>query len=121
MVRSRSPVQFRVSAQMNIQMVKVVTTVPASHADAVRKAAGAAAGLFGNYQDCSFSVRGVGRFTPLSGANPVIGEIGKPESVEEEQIFFTCPKEIAEAVVAAIKKAHPYEIPVIDVYLLETL
>lgn len=96
---------------------KLVVTVPLSHADIVRDAIGkAGAGKVGNYEFCSFSSKGTGRFRPLDGAHPAIGEIGTLEMVEEERIEVTCANELVGSVIAAIKKVHPYEEPVIDVY-----
>ncbi len=98
---------------------KITVTVPETHADAVRDAMGnAGAGKIGNYSHCSFTVRGVGRFRPEEGANPFIGSEGKLEQVEEEFIEMNCPASQLEAVIAAIRKVHPYEEPVIDIYPL---
>lgn len=91
-----------------------------SHAEIVREAMGkAGAGRIGNYEFCSFSSRGTGRFRPLAGANPAIGQVGELEQVEEERIEVTCDRELVEDVIKAIKSVHPYEEPVIDVYSLE--
>lgn len=99
--------------------VKLVVTVPITHADAVRKAIGKT-GLdhVGNYGYCSFSTKGVGRFMPLDGAKPFVGEVGKIESVEEERIEVSCTSDGVDEIVKAIKAVHPYEEPVIDVYSL---
>src|SRR3989344_4652570 len=80
---------------MNISnKVKIVVFVPASHTDIVREAMGkAGAGKIGNYTNCSFSSKGIGRFKPEAGANPTIGEVGKLESVEEERIEMMCQKD----------------------------
>ncbi len=100
-------------------MFKITVTVPATHADLVREAMGqAGAGRIGNYSHCSFTVKGIGRFRPEKGASPFIGEEGQLESVEEEFIEMNCSKQKLEAVVKAIKSAHPYEEPVIDIYPL---
>jgi hypothetical protein len=100
-------------------MKKIVVTVPIADADKIREAmAEAGAGRIGNYSHASFSGRGTGRFKPLKGANPHIGEVGKLEEVEEERIEVTAADEDVEAVVAAIRKVHPYEEPTIDIYLL---
>ena len=100
--------------------LKIVITVPVSHTDIVREAMGkAGAGRIGNYEFCSFSSRGTGRFRPLAGANPAIGQVGELEQVEEERIEVTCDRELVEDVIKAIKSVHPYEEPVIDVYSLE--
>ncbi len=98
---------------------KIVICVPTSHADKIRQAlAQAGAGHIGNYDSCSFSVKGVGRFRPLKGAKPFIGKTGKVEKVEEERIETICPQEKVARIIAKIKKAHPYEEPAIDVYPL---
>lgn len=100
---------------------KLVVTVPHSHADLVRNAIGdAGGGKMGNYAFCSFSVRGIGRFTPLPGAQPTIGEVGKPEAVEEERIECVVNEEVVDAVIVAMKEAHPYEEVAYDLFLLES-
>ena len=105
-----------------MENVKIVVFVPLTHTDIVRKAMGnAGAGNIGNYNYCSFSSRGTGRFTPLKGANPVIGKVDKAEEVEEERIEVVCSKDKAKEVAAAIKKVHPYEEVAIDIYPLVTL
>jgi hypothetical protein len=107
---------------MQSKNVKLVVFVPVTHAEAVREAIGrAGAGKSGNYSDCSFSARGIGRFKPEAGAHPAIGTIGKLEAVEEERIEFICERERLKAVVVAIKKAHPYEEVAMDIYPLENL
>lgn len=101
---------------MNFSRVKIITTAPAANADAIRQALGeAGAGQLGEYRFCSFSYKGQGRFTPLPDAHPHIGTPNKPEIVEEEQIEVICNKENAKQVVAALRKAHPYETPVVDI------
>lgn len=107
---------------MDTGAVKIVVFVPLTHADAVREVMGhAVAGKIGNYTFCSFSSRGVGRFLPIEGANPAIGEVGQLESVEEERIEVVCEKELLEQVIAAIKKVHPYEEVALDVYPMLSL
>ncbi len=100
--------------------LKLVVTVPESHADVVREAMGkAGAGRVGNYAFCSFSSKGTGRFLPLGGAHPAIGSVGKLEHVAEERIEVNCDQELLADVIAAIRSVHPYEEPVIDVYSLK--
>lgn len=101
-------------------MKKIVVTVPVKDADKVRLAIGeAGGGKVGKYSFCSFSTRGVGRFIPGEGAHPAIGEVGNPEEVEEERIEVTCDDTLVANVVSAIRTAHPYEEPVIDIYSLD--
>lgn len=104
---------------MESKFLKIVVFVPVTHADKVREAlAISGAGHIGNYDYCSFSLKGVGRFRPLEGSQPFIGESGKVEEVEEERIETICPREKLDEVLAEIKKVHPYEEPVIDLYPL---
>jgi hypothetical protein len=101
---------------------KVVVTVPENEANELREAIGnAGGGRVGNYMHCSFSVKGTGRFLPIDGANPTVGQIGQPEEVAEERIEITCDDKSVKAVVDAICKAHSYEAPAIDIYELVEL
>jgi len=101
---------------------KIVTFVPADAADKIRRLLGElGAGHIGNYDMVSFSVRGIGRFRPLAGAKPALGELGKIEEVEEERIETIVDEDALEYVVKSIEDAHSYEEPVIDVYKLEDI
>ncbi len=95
---------------------KITTAVPIESADKVRQVLGdAGAGVQGNYSHCSGSYGSTGRFTPKQGARPAIGTIGQPEEVKEEIIEMLCHKDKLSAVVKALKAAHPYEEPPIDI------
>lgn len=99
------------------EYVTIVITVPETHADAVRKAMGqAGAGKVGDYSFCSFSVKGIGRFMPNKGANPYLGKEDVLEEVVEERIETVCHRLVLQKVLDEIKKAHPYEETVIDIY-----
>lgn len=107
---------------MKSQNVKIVVFVPETHTDVVREAMGkAGAGKIGNYDFCTFSSKGFGRFKPTQGANPHIGSIGKLETVPEERIETVCARERLEDVIKAIKEVHPYEEVAMDVYPLENI
>lgn len=100
--------------------VKLVIFAPLSHADIVREALGnAGAGKIGNYDFCSFSTRGIGRYKGNENSNPAIGEAMKYESVEEEKIEVVLPRTLLKNVVDAVKKVHPYEEVAFDIYPLE--
>jgi hypothetical protein len=104
---------------MDFKYVKIAVYVPSSHADVVRKALSeAGAGHIGNYDYCSFSVKGIGRFRGLDGAKPFIGKAGKIEKVEEERIETILPREKMKEVLREVKKAHPYDEPAIDIFPL---
>jgi hypothetical protein len=101
------------------EVVKLVVFIPETHADQMRQVLGdAGAGIIGNYHHCSFSIKGVGRFIPDEGAHPAIGEVGKPEEVEEERVETPVERTRLAEVLKAVRAAHPYEEPVIEVYPL---
>ena len=107
---------------MTTNNVKLVVFVPLSHANKVRQALGEAdAGKIGNYDFCSFSSRGMGRFRGNKKANPAIGEVGKYEAVEEERIEAVVPRKILKKVIEKVKAVHPYEEVAFDIYPLEDL
>ena len=102
-----------------MESVKIVVFVPLSHTDTVREAIGkSGGGVIGNYDFCSFSSRGVGRFKPNDKASPHIGKKGQFETVDEERIEFVCPRDKAKLIIRAIKKVHPYEEVALDIYPL---
>lgn len=100
--------------------VKLVVFTPIAYGDIVRKALGeAGAGKIGNYDFCSFSSIGKGRFKGNESSNPTIGEAGKYEEVDEERIEVIVPRVILEKVIKAVKKVHPYEEVALDIYPIE--
>jgi hypothetical protein len=99
---------------------KIVMYVPESHAEILREAIGnAGAGKIGNYSHCTFTMKGTGRFKPLEGAHPMIGEVGTLEEVPEERIETICEEAVLKDVLKAIQEVHPYEEPATDVYPIE--
>jgi dinuclear metal center YbgI/SA1388 family protein len=103
-----------------MKLKKLVVFAPKSHDDAVREAIGkAGAGAIGDYQYCSFSTSGTGRFLPGSGTHPYIGEPGKFEEVEEVKIETIYPEHLEKKIINALIKAHPYEEPAYDIISLE--
>ncbi|MFB9713023.1 hypothetical protein [Arthrobacter methylotrophus] len=94
------------------QLHALVAYVPASHSEDVLVAMGdAGAGRIGNYSHCSFTTPGTGRFTPLPGAQPFIGAVGQGESVREVRVECVVEADMLDAVVQALRSAHPYEEP----------
>jgi dinuclear metal center YbgI/SA1388 family protein len=97
----------------------IVVFVPPEHADGVREAiTDAGGGRLGDYESCTFTTVGEGRFRPLEGATPHIGEVGRPEVVAEERIEAVLPRSRRSAVVRAALSAHPYEEPAWDLFEL---
>ena len=101
------------------ELIKIVVFTPSSHADEIRKVlSDSGAGHIGNYDHCSFSTKGIGRYRGLAGTNPHIGEAEKLEEAQEERIETILPEEILPNVLEAVLKVHPYEEPAIDIYPL---
>jgi hypothetical protein len=95
---------------------KVVVFVPGSHADAVLEAAsGAGAARIGDYRRCSFRTEGTGTFLPREEADPYIGRPGREERVPEIRLETVAAVSVLPAVLRAVRAAHPYEEPAIDV------
>lgn len=98
---------------------KIVTFVPAAQAEKVRDALTAAgAGAIGDYDSCTFSTPGEGRFRPGAGASPVVGRVGDLEVVDEVRVEAVMPRRLRAAVVRALVESHPYEEPAYDVLQL---
>ena len=103
-----------------MSLFHVVVYVPLNAADAVRKAlAESGAGHIGNYDSCSFSATGTGRFRPLPGANPHEGKVGSLTEVAEERIEVVVEESKLSDILKAVKKAHPYEEPAIHLWRME--
>jgi hypothetical protein len=98
---------------------KLVVFGPAEALDVVRDALFAAgAGRIGEYERCSWYTGGTGTFLGGAGTTPTVGERGVEERVPEQRLETVFPEERLEEVVAALRRAHPYEEPAFDVYPL---
>lgn len=101
---------------------KHIVFVPADDADAVLDAmAAAGAGAIGDYARCAWTTTGTGTFTPLEGAEPTIGQVGRREDVTETRLEMVAPRGRRTAVVTAMRSSHPYEEPAFDVLELAAL
>lgn len=98
---------------------KLVVFVPEAALDVVRAALfDAGAGRIGDYERCSWYTAGTGTFMGGETTDPTIGERGREERVPELRLETVFPAERQGEVVAALRRAHPYEEPAYDVYEL---
>jgi hypothetical protein len=98
---------------------KLIVFVPPQALEAVRDALFAAgAGRIGNYERCSWYTEGTGTFFGGEGTSPTLGESGREERVPELRLETVYPEELHDDVVAALRRAHPYEEPAFEVYAL---
>jgi len=95
---------------------KLVVFVPVTDVDRVISAlAEAGAGTIGNYAEAAFVAAGEGRFRPLDGASPAIGQVGRLERVPEARVEMVLPPDRRREAVTALRRAHPYEEPAFDI------
>lgn len=101
---------------INVSRVKIFVTIPVENVEEVRNAiCEAGAGIIGNYDYCTSSVKSIGTFKPNDNANPYIGENNKMEFVEEEKLEVVCDINNVKNVITKLRKVHPYEEPAIDI------
>jgi hypothetical protein len=73
------------------------------------------AGRIGNYDHCCSLSPVTGTWRPLPGANPYNGEIGKICTDSEMRVEMNCSIAVLPAALAAIRRIHPYEEPVVNI------
>jgi dinuclear metal center YbgI/SA1388 family protein len=101
---------------------KIVVFVPARNVNDVSEAMfDAGAGQMGNYSNCGFKSSGEGSFLPLKGAKPAIGSPGRLEKVDEIRFETIVEGGRLEAVIDAMKRVHPYEMPAYDIIKLDLI
>lgn len=104
---------------MEVNKIKVVVMVPHENTDEVRDAMCAeGAGVIGEYSHCTIATKCVGTFMGSENTNPYVGEKLTLETYEETKLEAICTPENVKAVLAAIRRVHPYEEPGIDLYPL---
>jgi len=101
-------------------LLKLVTFVPLSHFEAVRReVCRAGAGHIGNYDLCTFGVQGEGTFRGGKGTTPFLGQPGELEKVQEVRFETVFPKGLKSEVLNSLFRTHPYEEVAYDLYELE--
>lgn len=127
---ARGGVNYKLAEMLELQNVKIlqplenallkfVTTVPAQHAESVRNALfNAGAGHIGNYDACSYNLKGEGTFRAGENAHPFVGEIDELHVESEIRIETVIPAMKKDEVLRALLAVHPYEEPVFDLYPL---
>lgn len=107
------------SPATRVDSVKVIVFTPEADREAVLAAAfSAGGGRIGDYSECSFSIPGEGTFFGSDSTNPTVGTKGRRESVAEQRIEIVCATSRLIPMLDAIREAHSYEEPAVDVYPL---
>lgn len=109
----------RVLAPKEAVLKKLFTFAPLEAAPQVLDALfSAGAGHIGQYSECSFSAEGTGSFRAGADAHPYVGKPGERHHEKEQKIEVIFPAWLEAKIIAALKKAHPYEEVAYDVVLL---
>ena len=99
---------------------KLTTYIPLNKVEKLREALfTAGAGSIGNYNNCSFNVKGIGTFNGNENSNPTIGEKGITQQEEEIKLTVTFQKHLESKVLQTLFKNHPYEEVAYEVTTLE--
>ena len=95
---------------------KLEIFVPASHFSAVQTALSESdAGHIGAYDQCLSYSPVTSFWRPLAGTHPYLGAENTLCQAEEFKVEVTCRTEQVDEIMQAVKAAHPYEEPVINV------
>lgn len=101
-------------------MYKICFYVPETHLEQVKQAMFAAgAGQLDSYSHCCWQILGEGQYLPLGGSNPFLGVQQELSKEPEYKVEMISAAECIQAVVAALKLSHPYEVPAYQVIALE--
>ncbi len=101
-------------------MHKIIYYVPESHLDITKSALfSAGAGRYKNYDQCCWHILGQGQFRPLDNSKPFVGESNQLTQIAEYRVELICEDDKLQQAITALRAAHPYEEPAIDVWRLE--
>jgi dinuclear metal center YbgI/SA1388 family protein len=117
-LKDRQPLR---PAKVSPAHCKLVVFTPPNAVDKVAQAIfSAGAGWIGNYSSCSFQTPGIGTFFGQPGASPTVGQPGRLERVDEIRLESLVPLTKIDAVLHAMRAAHPYEEPAFDLLALHS-
>ena len=101
---------------MSRDVVKLEIFVPESHLEQVQRALWSVdAGHIGAYDRCLSWSRVHSCWRPLEGTNPFLGEPGELCRAEELKVEVCCLRSRLSETLAAVRAAHPYQEPVVNV------
>lgn len=109
----------QVLSPSDTKLIKLAVFVPETHHENVLQALfSSGAGHIGNYDECSFSVSGMGTFRAGKGANPFVGTHGERHQEPEKRVEVIIQEHQLRKVVQNMISAHPYEEVAYDLYPL---
>ena len=114
-LRDRKPLEDIFASQQ----CKIVVFLPTDDVSPVTNAAfDAGAGIIGGYNECAFLGKGIGQFCGGADTKPTVGVPNENTAVEEVRLEMVAPRDKLPTIAAAIRNAHSYEEPAIDIYPL---
>jgi hypothetical protein len=112
--------KIKVLSPLKNSLLKLVTYIPESHLERVRKALfEAGAGVIGNYDQCGFATSGTGSFRGSENSKPFIGEKGNIHFENEIRFETVLLSHLKKKVIEVLLEVHPYEEVAYDIYTLE--
>ena len=101
---------------MEFKYCKVEVFIPRTHLEPLKKAlAEVDAGHIGSYDHCLSYTGITSCWRPLEGTHPFIGSEGQLSEEPEYRVETVCLTERVDETISAIKRVHPYEVPVINI------
>ena len=98
-----------------VSYLKLEIFIPETHLSVLQSALQSVdAGHIGNYDSCLSYSPVMGTWRPLTGTTPYIGTEGQISCEPELKVEVTIQVEKYKETMAAIKRVHPYEEPVIN-------
>ncbi len=99
---------------------KLNVFVPDTYLDEVKTALfNIGAGNIGNYENCSFTSKGIGSFKGNEHSTPVLGEKNKLYIEKETQLQLTFAGHLHSTVIKTLLQVHPYEEVAYEITTLE--
>jgi dinuclear metal center YbgI/SA1388 family protein len=112
--------KYRILSPMTDILSKLAVFCPVSHTEMVRQALfDAGAGHIGNYDYCSYNVRGEGTFRASDKASPFLGSKNILHVEPEVRIEVIFPRFLESKILTSLIAAHPYEEVAYDIYPLQ--
>jgi len=113
-------INLKVLDPVKDSLVKLVFFVPPDHLEKVREGIfEAGAGVIGEYDMCSFNLKGTGTFRGSQNTNPFVGQKGELHTEKEMRVETILPSYLQNNILQALLKSHPYEEVAYDIYPLK--
>lgn len=101
---------------------KIVVYVPESDfSDYIENLSKYKINRIGDYVNCLSWAKVTSTWTPVEGAHPYLGNVGKQSVENELRVEMLCDIEQVPKIAEILRKFHPYEEPEIDMYPIYSL